>query len=668
METLKHHRIPKNKTKEIVADTKKLLPFGLKEYFLEMADPSIELLEKTATDIMGLSHDSFQDISRSVNTAVYESELKKSLLALNVPQDEAGKIYEGAMNVYDILEYIYLKSVFNFDTEEYSRKIDPQRAAKAVLERIQVKKGERILRENIESLQNEPDLKNRARLAEKLKDKIMDFITTFNVTFAPRRAKEGETFEPTWENITQSFWWESEVHILDSSYESFTLRHAIMTAHAATKRLPFEQKVDKLPQFDQKEFDELRLKYGAKAASLMILRQLSEPINKLFDRYSLMKFQVPEFVTVPVDLYDAWKNGKDIDEELMQYYEWAHGLKGDKHWREDPDTPADYIVRSSAVFSEDGEHMTGAGIYESVRVPSDASFNEFKESVFSVYRSTESVTARAYRGQRGVEQEKMGLVIQKFKIPEKQLSFKEKSQVGYVNSRLFGVPDLIEITTTTSRNFIKRDELDALLALGYDLNKDTFASVHHFPPDHFVTTDRLLVKISQLALVVEKIWGKEIQMEFVVDLEKVSVVQVRMLPESSLKPSKEIQFPDGEEIHGGSAIGLGDMELEVLNDRDWNNHKRGVVVYPDNEQFSMRQNNDGLPREGAVIVARTGGRSGHIQTLCAEKGLVCIYPDVNDFSKPTLRYSQLADLRKVRVVSNGIEGRVYKIEDSSIEE
>ncbi|MCL4416804.1 MAG: hypothetical protein M1365_08930 [Actinobacteria bacterium] len=46
-----------------------------------------------------------------------------------------------------------------------------------------------------------------------------------------------------------------------------------------------------------------------------------------------------------------------------------------------------------------------------------------------------------------------------------------------------------------------------------------------------------------------------------------------------------------------------------------------------------------------------------------EKGLICVYPDPNS-QQLFFNYDELS-CRKIRVVSNGKEGRVYPIEDDS---
>lgn len=383
---------------------------------------------------------------------------------------------------------------------------------------------------------------------------------------------------------------------------------------------------------DNGKFDRLRLQYGAKAANLILLSEMVGDINVLRNNSINLEIAVPDFRAVPVTLYRAWREGKLPNDNLNPYFEWVSGV----------DT--DYIVRSSAVFSEDGENVTGAGIYASVRVGKGTTFADFKNAVAKVYQSTDSPTALAYRASNRVGQEEMGLVIQKF------ISAYAPSQVGYVNSRLVGVPDLMEVVTGTSRNFVNREKL----------NKGTSPTVHHFPPDQFKINPSLISRVTQLTATLERIWGGDIQIEFVEQREIVNVVQVRGLPGNIKSQTTEIKFPDETPIYTGAAIGVGDIELPVLNGQGGNNENIGVVVFTGNYGWTIGIDRYHLPEEGAVIICGSEGRNGHIQTLCAEKGLVCVFPDVNKDNPNTISYRELSKLKKVRIVSNGIEARVYE--------
>lgn len=633
----------------------------LRRFFLEMSDPSVDVLERTATSLVELSYDDLLSLQAKLMGAVYESTLKKSLLDQGLSEDEVNKIEVGAANTERLVDQIHNR--FGFGQRESGENYDSREVAEETFERIQVNKAENELRELTELAKNETNLGARNRIARRLRRKIHTFIDRFNVTL-PRRHKPDEIIKPTWKNLTDLFAYDLQINLKDSTMNSWVLTETIAIAHAAAKRLSWEKKFEQLPAFDRSELESLRLEFGAKAANLIMLENMAKSINKLRGRFEMLELAVPEFMAVPASLYDAWKKGEDIDQELLHYFEWTQTLKAENQWGNEIDKPSDYMVRSSAVFSEDGEQVTGAGIYESVRVAGNSTFQEFRDAVIKVYQSTDSENARYYRERYGIETESMGLVIQKYKEPHTLISVRgEKSETGYVNSRMPGVPNLMEISTLISRNFVRRDELDFFLALDEDFHENAFSSVHHFEPDIFKSDQHMIVRVAQLALTIEKIWGQNVQMEFIADGHIINFVQVRQIPESTTESSQHIMFPVGEEaIHSGAAIGIGDKVLEVLSNKDYNRDKTGAVIIPTNDMWTMRGGPGDLPKEGAVIIADSAGQGGHIQTLCAELGLICIYPDFGDFEKPTLAYHELVDLKKIRVVANGIEGRLYKVD------
>ena len=127
--------------------------------------------------------------------------------------------------------------------------------------------------------------------------------------------------------------------------------------------------------------------------------------------------------------------------------------------------------------------------------------------------------------------------------------------------------------------------------------------------------------------------------------------------------AETVEFPNEKPIHAGSAVGAGDMVLDVLDDYDYNADKKGVVVIECDEKFTITSTSR-LPREGAVIVTLDWGASGHIETLCAERGLVCIFPSADRRTRTMLPYRLFFDHKKLRVVANGMEGRVYKVEEN----
>lgn len=641
-------------------NAEKLRALGLGNLYFKMADPSLEYLETVAGNLAGIPLGALRQLRYDTYNA--EANPKRFFAGHGIVVDDSEDLQVGIGNTSGLLDNLIQK--YDYETQElnWGQELNPKALAESTHERIQIRKSERQIREAIEQVQNEPDVNKRYRMGFSLKRQLLDYTSTFPFSFY-RRYDRDNPIEPTWENLTQNSGLSIELETKDggTTMGGFSIEEAVDAAQAVILRYPFEKRLSKLPTRDHERFDQLRFEYGAKAANLIVLSELVGDINRLRkDSLFGVKIAVPDFQTVPVDSYRAWREGKLIDDLLQPYFDWAGALQEDDRRYWDDPSPADYIVRSSAVFSEDGETVTGAGVYESVRVHGGATFEDFKGAVERVYESTESPQAQAYRAEHGIDREEMGLVIQKYVSPRDY--YNGQSQEGYINSRLTGVPQLMEVVTETSRNFIKRKELEFFLPLDAEMNERAFLATHHFPPDIYKVIPDLPIRVAQLTYVAERIWGKDIQVEFVANGSTINFVQVRELPTSLTAQTVEIHFPDEQPVHTGASIGVGDMELPVLDNQDDNSEKAGIVIFGGNYGWTMRNNNYRLPKEGAVVIYSSDGRSGHIQTLCAEKGLVCIFPDVNnDMFAPEGR--ELSELKKVRVVSNGIEGRVYGYEE-----
>lgn len=642
-------------------EAERIRAIGLNNLYLQMADPSMEFLEATASILIGMP---FSQI-RQLQFAAYEAGdnpegfFNKRGIRVSDPR----KLQAGIGNSFELIDN--LSHRFDSETEElrWGEDLDSKKLADSAYERIQIRNGERQIRSMLQGVRTEPRLERRYRKGLALKKQVLAHFTGFPYSFH-RRHDRDEDVEPTWDNLLHHHLLSTELNTKDGSNisGSFGLGEAVDVAQASILRHPFEKRLQKLPIRDQGRFDQLRLQYGAKAANLIMLSEMVEDINRLRrGRLFDTKIAVPEFQVVPVDTYRAWKEGHLIDDQLQPFFDWASALKDNERWFDEESYPADYMVRSSAVFSEDGENATGAGIYHSERVQGGANFGDFKEAVARVYASTDSPQAQAYRAQYGIDNEEMGVVIQRFVSP-RHFSMHGQSYNGYINSRLPGVPQLMEVVTETSRNFINRDGLDFFVAMDADRNSDAFDDVHHFRPDQFKVDPELPIRVAQITYAIEKIWRRDVQAEFIGEGHTIHFVQVRELPAKAVQEAPEIKFPNETPLHSGASIGFGDMELPMLDDNDDNSEKAGVVVFRGNYGWTMENNDYHLPKEGAVIIYNSDGSNGHIQTLCAERGLVCLFPDKDEDRFAALRYYDLSQLRNVRIVSNGIEARVYKVD------
>lgn len=639
-------------------DGARLRAIGLSNLYLQMADPSVEFLEAVTR---GLTSIPFANLRQLQFDTYNAGENPRGFFARHgVAVDDSERLQTGIGNSGEVIDNLTHK--YDYETGELSwgQSLDPKALAEAAHERIQISNGERQIRKMTEMVRNEPKLSRRYRRGLALKKQVLDHINGFPYILQ-RSHNRDEIVEPTWDNLLHHHFLSTELNTKDGSSisGSFGFEEAVDVAQAAILRFPFERRLQQLPARDKERFDQLRLQFGAKAANLLMLSEMVEDINRLRKgRFFDVTIAVPEFQVVPVDSYRAWRDGKLIDDVLQPYFDWASALRDNERWFSEDPYPADYIVRSSAVFSEDGETVTGAGIYHSERVHGGTTFEDFKGAVTRVYESTDSPQAQAYREQHGIIGEEMGLVIQRFVSPYRS-GMHGQSTEGYINSRLPGVPQLMEIATETSRNFVNRAELDFFIALDADRNEDAFRTVHHFLPDQYKIDPDLPIRVAQLTYAVERIWDRNVQAEFVAEGHTIHFVQVRELPAKAVEEAPEVKFPDETPIHSGASIGFGDMELPVLDEDADNTEKSGVVVFRGNYGWTMGQNEYHLPKEGAVIIYNSDGQNGHIQTLCAEKGLICLFPDRDEDRFAALRYYDLSQLKKVRIVSNGIEARVY---------
>lgn len=647
----------------------KVFARGLKNLFLRMADPSIKFVESAIDGLRNLPINKYEQLFSGAYDAIQNPH--EYFTRHGIVIDEPEKLIDGVE--HSKILFKTMSYTFAIEDEELlqASTVDTGILASDIHEQIQANKGKNEIRKTVEKVRNERNYESRYRLGSALLRTTHDFISRFHASFFNNNYEEIPEHR-LWEYISfyPPLFSESFTELILNSGESikgnFGIGDAIITGNASILRHRFENELDQLPRRDKKRFNELRLKFGAKGANIILLTELVDQINSAVNNRFGKKLEVPEFKTMPVELYRAWKNGSLRDDDLKPYYEWASGLKDDDGRYIDKSTGANYIVRSSAVFSEDGEKLTGAGVYDSVGVSRGASFEEFKNAVFKVFASTDSPRAQAYRTDNGIENEEMGIVLQKYVSPN-YYSPQKQSGVGQINSRFSGVPQLMEIQTGTSRNFINRDDLDFFLALNIKDNKTVLRKAYHFLPDGYKVDPDLPLSVAMYTAIIEKLWGTDIQIEFVDREKSLNFVQVRNKPPTTASQEPEVTFPEETPIYRGASIGKGDKTLSVLDDEDNNNKKDGVVICESNYKWSNEADNPySLPGRGAVIITNSRGNNGHIQTICEEKGLICVFPDVNEKTKSLTENEKFYELRqhkKVRIVSNGMEARVYGIKE-----
>lgn len=413
---------------------------------------------------------------------------------------------------------------------------------------------------------------------------------------------------------------------------------------------------------DKETLNQNRLKYGAKGANLILLKNLIPKLQGTSFENCLKMTNIPEFELVPADIYLKWASGENTEIELRKVYEDV------QNW----DCPL--AVRSSAVYSEDGENITGAGIYDTKFTKSNGAptFEEFRDAVYAVYESCNSTRAQKYRTENGIEQEAMGLVIQK------EIKNYEK---GYVNSTRPYSQNLLEIvlenhSEKTSYLFNKAKVRKSAMAL--KVRPPIYSENLHVQLDLTWKDQNILpsvyYKLAGLIMILEQHYGHPVQVEFVIeedddDGNNVRIVQGRPLPKKMFSVP-QVDFPkETPYIAEFDSIGTCDETLEVL-DPDYDlSDKKGISLIRNSEGATIHSDfrTTSLPKEGVVIMlTRSRAGFGHMETLALEKGLVVLSANSDWRAVEALQAAikiEVATISntKFRVVSNGEKARIYAV-------
>lgn len=411
---------------------------------------------------------------------------------------------------------------------------------------------------------------------------------------------------------------------------------------------------------DSVELENLRQTYGSKTANLI---SFNEKVQKLYeksdDERAIIKVDIPPFIPVSVNMYETWLTDRDAFLEQCETLRLQAIEMKDKGSYRNRSPFGMCVVRSSAVKSEDGGKYSGAGIYKSIAVkPEDK--EAFIHAVEEVYRSTRDDAALSYQKSVGVTNELMGLVVQQY---QESVDRSYDSYFGHANSR--GVNEnLIEVHTNKGTLIYDKQAILDKLLVG---SEDAESFLHTFP-DHNSDIRNAIRRISDLphgVVLAETMFQGPVQVEFVND----SIVQVRPLLIS--ESEETIHFPqDIEPRLECTALGVGDVELQLLDERDDNSDKKGFVVFADEYGFTIHGYHAGynaLPKEGAVIIMSPSS-SGHIQAHCREKGLMCFYPNEKGKSNEMFRELEEFDACEVdisdkvlRFVADGYQGKIYDL-------
>jgi hypothetical protein len=624
----------------------KLRAIGIVNFLLKMENPTVNFLEQSIEhlkqDFYLRDHVYHLTEQMIASRSILQATCENSGIECNHDQ-----VIEGVFNTAELLNIFYnpgysldlnnlRQEAENVFTEIQLNKL---RDAKLLRDRKEKKEYDEAfvpIGDQATRLVDEPDYEKRAEKARAIQANLLNFAKKFEIECSECGIGHTKTIAPIeLQSLDEAGFLRFDVTLDGWISNASDFEEAAVLSNASKKRQELETLLESIIPLGKDIISQLRLTYGAKAANLTALEFIIDQLQGIADDKMGVALEVPPFKRVPVDLYRAWEKGALLDSDLKECFDWIQT------------GGCDYIVRSSAVFSEDGEKLTGAGKYESVIVKYGQTFAEFRQAVEKVYRSVNSSGAIDYRKRNGIEREEMGLIIQDYVISDRS---------GHANSELYGVKSHLEIVTERSRNFIKRDRMDFFLA---DVSESVFKQLHHFKPDKNKVSTTMLEKVGAVVMVLEKIWGQKVQIEFVGGPGRIHLVQIRNLPTCEKYYEDEIFFPNYPYIWAGAAVGVGDFTLPVLDAKNpHHSGENGVVIYESNDKDSIITRS--VPDTGGIILCNDEGRNGHIQTFCAESGLFCVYPDSE---RGSISYEAFEGITHVRTILNGIEGRIYDVSE-----
>lgn len=415
--------------------------------------------------------------------------------------------------------------------------------------------------------------------------------------------------------------------------------------------------------FEDQEYERLRETYGTKAATLFVLDgAISAFRSAVENKFDAADFEVPKFTAASVDLHRMYKESDPKYEEyLEEIRQQAIAVTNDRY---DPDLYRPLVaVRSSAVLSEDGEDASGAGIYASVSAD-PRNPESFKRAVETVFESMNTEEAQAYLREKGINNEEMGLLIQRY--IEDTKDYKATCVYGYAQSSdPFG--RFITLSSETGELLFDRAAVEErfMVTPPFGRKQPTF----HYNPDH----DHLISEFSRggallanAALFAERLFDKQVELEFALDGSNTAyVVQVRPLPHQE-KP-EEVKFPtDVEPIVECRAIGVGDVIVTVRDDDEYRDSEQ-MFDWVDNEN-RMGNTLHNRDKRAVFVIGYNEAYSGHIQMLARERGQICLYPNSLTALPPGLADEISPDyqrdrVRKFRVVADGYRGAIYPFDE-----
>lgn len=522
-----------------------------------------------------------------------------------------------------------------------------------------------------------------------LRNIICEHATKYNIVFKSRTYTNNVEYWEEWyrehKPMTSDNFWDCNEYI----QVIYMIEGVEVSGSSLKNTIDAYKKYNWLKKFDahfgSADYEKIeadKLLYGAKSAFMREVKAFADKVNALRnnedeDREYFMRlyeFFVPQFEEVPTDKYASWLETWQLDETYFKtlYATWKH-------------QKVRIIGRSSAVYSEDNEVNTGAWIYASEIVEWE-SYEEFCDAMTKVYESCNSPRAIDYRNKNNISKEGMGILVQEYV---------ENWTNGHINTIMAHRPELLELIINHGRWVIRpivyKEKLtDFVFWSGK--KEDIF---HYEVDKHKYDREagNMAKDLACVSTMLERYFRKYIQIEFVMadDEERrysqnVHVVQVRPLP-AWLEKQHDIHFLTNQEhLREGRALWVCDQVYDVLPTGNDNTKKEWVVIFTNNEYASLHEDfvERSIPKKWVVIVKNPWWMEGHIETLCSEAWVVCLFPmewskDFDAFwSAMTLmnmsflgRVShKVQDVHKdfmwhtkIRIIANWLHWRIYGIEE-----
>jgi hypothetical protein len=448
---------------------------------------------------------------------------------------------------------------------------------------------------------------------------------------------------------------------------------------------------EKYPEIDTETLLRDKKLFGAKGAHLIALKKASEELQPFLEEIG-EGFTVPDFMLLPAHLSEKEASELSSLLEIRTAYEWVAGRE--------------VMIRSSAVLSEDGEHL-GAGIYTSVLFPADGDYALFCAAVAHIHASTNTPHAQEYRAQCGITAaERMGVIIQEYV----NKGYERSDGAGHINTVRPQMPEICDVVE--QGRYLPEFKIGApaeiqnldstLVPLHRDILLQQLVGTHSndeaaliLPTDHTREySPHQCISLAKLGLMVEWYFKTPLQLEYVTADYRTHLVQARPLPETWTMRAA-VTFPERTDfVWRGMSFGVLDATLDILSDDETNHTKSGIVIFDSGYRVSdyLGWLEKVLPKNGAALIMRPSeAMRGHIESRCAERGITVMTGEmIHELNSHEYR-SELLDklwtsygkdcsswffatkhrepyilgpsekLKQLRVVSNGLEARVYPV-------